>query len=305
MNINDVDPRLREATRKSTTLNLENRLIRSLGGAASKLIPGKRVDGVERRLVREADVHLRAYIPSAPAGGALLWMHGGGLLLGSAAYDDEYCSQIARETDAVVVSVDYRLAQRHPFPAALDDCAAAFAWLRANASDLGVDLARVVVGGQSAGSGLAACLVQRLYDEGVQLAGQWLFCPMLDDRTAADRSRDDEHYFIWNNRANLVGWRSYLGDRVGARDLPDYAAASRRSDLTGLPPTWLYVSSIELFHDEVIDYARRLDAAGVDVTVDVVPGAPHGFDSWMSENPVAQELHVRAREWLDPRLSAR
>lgn len=303
MDINDVDPRLREATRKSTTFNLEHRVILALGGSLSKLIPGKRVDGVERRLVREGDLRLRVYSPSEPTGGALLWLHGGGLILGSAAYDDDHCGETARETGAIVVSVDYRLAQKHPFPAALDDCAAGFAWLRKNASDLGVDLSRIVLGGQSAGGGLAACLVQRLHDEGIQLAGQWLFCPMLDDRTAADGSLDEHDHFIWNNRANRVGWRSYLGERVGAPELPDYASASRRGNLAGLPPIWMYASTIELFYDEVTDYARRLEVAGVDVTLDIVPGAPHAFEAWMPKNPLSRDLVARAHEWLVPRLA--
>jgi acetyl esterase/lipase len=157
---------------------------------------------------------------------------------------------------------------------------------------------RLAIGGQSAGGGLAACLVQRVLDEGDSVVAQWLFCPMLDDRVAADRAHDDTEHFIWNNRANLVGWSSYLGDSMGADELPPYAAAARREDLSGFPPTWIYTSDIELFHAEDLDYARRLEAAGVDTTVEIVSGAPHGFEAWAPDTALARDLVTRARAWL-------
>lgn len=305
MDIERVDPRMREATRKSTTFDLENRFILTLGGSLSRFIPGRRVSGVERRIVRDLAARIRVYVPAAPTGSALLWLHGGGLVMGSAAYDDVFCGETARDTGAIVVSVDYRLAPKFKFPVALDDCAAGYAWMLEHADELGIDTQRIAVGGQSAGAGLAASLVQRLHDEGAHLAAQWLFCPMLDDRTAADRSRDDADHFIWNNRANLVGWRSYLGDHVGSGSVSGYAAAARRDDLSGLPATWIYGSDIELFYDEIDDYARRLERAGVDVTYDLVPGVPHGFEAWAPENSLARELVARARSWLAQVLTAR
>ncbi len=303
MDIAKVDPGLRAATEKSPKVNIQNRFMRMLAASASSLIPGKRVDGVERRIVRHGGVKLRVYVPAGPSGAGLLWVHGGGLVLGAAAMDDTLCGETARQTGVTIVSVDYRLAPRHPFPAAIDDCHLGWTWLLGNVDQLGLDADRLAIGGQSAGGGLAASLVQRVTDEGDSVAAQWLFCPMLDDRTAADRSRDSVDHFIWNNRSNLVGWSSYLPGVVGADMLPAYAAAARREDLAGFPPTWIYTSDIELFYDEDLDYARRLQAAGVDVTLDVVSGAPHGFEAWAANSDMAKSLVARARVWLDARLS--
>jgi acetyl esterase/lipase len=146
--------------------------------------------------------------------------------------------------------------------------------------------------------------VQRLHDDGIAVAAQWLFCPMLDDRTAAERAHDATAHHIWNNRSNLVGWSSYLGEAPGAASVPPYAVAARREDLSGLPPTWIYTSDIELFHDEDVAYARRLEAAGVEVTLEVVRAAPHGFEAWATDTPLAQALFANARAWLGARLSA-
>jgi len=303
LDIAKVDPSLRAATEKSPKLNLENGLTRWLIATLSGMAPGKKVDGVERRLVRAGDLRLRVYVPENPSGAGLLWIHGGGLVLGAAAMDDRLCGETARETGATIVSVDYRLAPKHPFPTPLDDCATGFEWMLSHAAELGLDTTRIAVGGQSAGGGLAASLVQRLHDDGVALAAQWLFCPMLDDRTAADRSHDATGHFVWNNRSNLVGWRSYLGEQVAADDLPRYAAAARRDDLVGLPPTWIYSSDIELFYAEDRDYARRLEEAGVPVTFETVRGAPHGFEAWASDSAMARDLVARAQAWLGEALA--
>ncbi|MEU1970742.1 alpha/beta hydrolase [Microbacterium sp. NPDC019599] len=301
MEIAQVDPSLRAATEKAPVLKLENGFNRWMFATLSGLAPGTRIDGVERRIVRR-DARVRVYTPSEASGAGLLWIHGGGLVLGSAAVDDRMCAETALATGATVVSVDYRLAPRHPFPTPLEDCANGFSWMLRHAAELGIDTDRIAVGGQSAGGGLAASLVQRLHDEGVSIAAQWLFCPMIDDRTAANRTRDAEGHFVWNNRSNLVGWRSYLGDRVGAPALPRYAAAARREDLTGLPATWLYSSDIELFFDEDRDYAQRLAEAGVDVTFETISGAPHGFEAWAPDSDMAVRLVARARDWLGQRL---
>lgn len=302
MDISAVNPALRTATEKAPTVNIENGAMRWFAATASSLMPGKRVDGVERRTLRHDGVKLRVYVPARPSGAGLLWIHGGGLVLGAAAMDDVHCGETARDTGVTIVSVDYRLAPRHPFPAAIDDCFTGWQWLRANASVLGLDAGRLAIGGQSAGGGLAARLVQRAIDAGDPVAAQWLFCPMLDDRTAADRSRDAADHFIWSNRSNRVGWSSYLGASVGAASLPPYAAPARREELEGMPPTWIYTSDIELFHDEDVDYANRLRAAGTDVTLEVVNGAPHGFEAWAPGNPLALRLFATARGWLRERL---
>ena len=303
MDIDRVDPDLRATTRRMPRFRLENALFRRAAAGATRLTPGARVSGVERRTARAGGVRLRVYVPERASGAALLWIHGGGLVMGSPRMDDRLCGETAARTGAIVVSVDYRVAPKHPFPAALEDVAAGFAWLVAHAAGYAVDPLRIAVGGQSAGGGLAAALVQRLHDEGTPVAAQWLWCPMLDDRTAADRSRDADDHFVWNNRSNLVGWRAYLGDAFAVAEVPRYAVPARRGDLSGLPPAWVYTSAIELFHDEDVAYAERMRHDGVEVTLDVVEGAPHGFESWAPDSDLARSLVDRATVWLDARLT--
>ena len=303
MDISIVDPELRAATLKAPKLNLENPVMLKLVGVGSAIMPGKRVDGVERRIVRERGLKLRVYVPDNPSGAGLLWIHGGGLVLGAAAMDDVLCGETARQTGVTIVSVDYRLAPRHPYPAAIDDAHAAWLWMQRRLNELGLDADRIAIGGQSAGGGLAASLVQRVHDEGGAIAAQWLFCPMLDDRTAVDRARDGVDHFVWSNRSNLVGWSSYLGSAIGSVTLPPYAAAARRDDVSGLPPTWMYTSDIELFHDEDLAYAQRLESAGVDTTLEVVSGAPHGFEAWAADSVLARDIVAKARTWLGAQLA--
>jgi acetyl esterase/lipase len=247
-----------------------------------------------------AGVPVRVYRPRAGAsGGALLWLHGGGLIVGRPAMDDGRCVAWARDLGLVVVSVDYRLAPEHPFPAALDDAHAAWAWLQGAADGLGVDPARVSVGGASAGGGLAACLAQRLRDAGgPRPAAQLLVYPMLDDRTAARRELDGAGHRVWTNRSNRAGWSAFLGREPGAPDVPDHAVAARAADLGDLPPAWIGVGALDLFLDEDRAYAARLAAAGVASELVEVPGAPHGFDALAPDVPVARTFMARQTEFL-------
>ena len=236
---------------------------------------------------------------------ALLWIHGGGLVIGNAAQDHARCARLALELDVVVASVEYRLAPRHPYPAALDDCLAAWTWVLEHAAELGVEARWTAVGGQSAGGGLAAALAQRIHDgAGTQPAAQWLFCPMLDDRTAADRSLDAVRHFVWDNVSNRAGWTAYLGTAAGAEKVPAYAVPARRDDLAGLPPAWIGTGDVELFYEEDRSYAERLTAAGVPCVLDVVPGAPHAFETVAARTPVAREYCARAEAWLRERLAS-
>ncbi len=237
----------------------------------------------------DGPVPLRLYQPQdgatggsdAGAGGAaLLWFHGGGWMFGDPRMDDARCSALVRETGMTVVSPRYRLAPEHRFPAALQDAHAAWTWLQGVAEDFGVDPSRVAVGGASAGAGLAACLAQRVRDEGGRAArAQVLLYPMLDDATAARRDLDGAGHLVWSNRANRAGWRAYLGTEPGADDVPAYAVARRCRDLSGLPPTWIGVGTLDLFLHECRAYADRLEQAGSRVERVEVAGAPHGFDA--------------------------
>ena len=269
-------------------------------------------EGVEVREHVEPGVRVRLYLPSAnPSGAAMLWLHGGGMILGTPRSDDRRCGAWVRELGLVVVSVDYRLAPEHPYPAAIDDAHAAWRWLQGAAPDLGVDPARVAVGGASAGGGLAACLAQRLRDEARaqpagqaaaqpagQAAAQLLVYPMLDDRTAVRRDLDDAGHLVWHNRSNRAGWSAYVGGSLGEPGLPAYAAAARCTDLRGLPPAWIGVGDLDLFRDEDRSYAGRLEEAGVDVTYCEVAGAPHGFDAVAAGAPLAQAFATRQHAFL-------
>lgn len=299
MKLGDIDPRLRAGARFASIRHVDNPAARAVTRLALRCWPSPRVPGVRIRGVRAGAIRLRVYEPigdgSRPA---LLWIHGGGLVVGSARQDDGLCARTAARLDAVVVSVDYRLAPEHPYPAAIDDVFAGWHWLLEHAAELGVDATRLAIGGESAGGGLAACLVQRVHDGGgTQPTAQWLFAPMLDDRTAADVRRDAANHFVWNNTANRFCWSAYLGRPSEGTTPPPYAVAARRTDLSGLPATWIYATEIELFHDEVVDYAHRLRAAGVPVDLLTVPAAPHAFELFENSDP-ARALMRDARAWL-------
>jgi acetyl esterase/lipase len=244
------------------------RLLRALTALA-----GLRRSGDVEVLTLTSGVGVRLYRPPElnDAAPALLWIHGGGYVLGRAEQDDALCHRFVRKLGITVASVGYRLAPEHPFPVPLDDCYAALTWLAGLAA---VDPARVAIGGASAGGGLAAALALRARDRGeVTPVLQLLVCPMLDDRTAHRANLDDPGHRLWNQASNRFGWESYLG---GAD--PNDAVPARHDDLTGLPRAWMGIGTLDLFHDENLTYAERLNRAGVPCEVEVIPGAFHGFD---------------------------
>ncbi|WP_346839433.1 alpha/beta hydrolase [Microbulbifer sp. SAOS-129_SWC] len=259
-----------------------------------KLLPAqKSIAGIA--LERQALSHgsLRIYRPLEGSSGAgLLWIHGGGMITGRAAQDDRLCSAWARQLGLSVFSIDYRLAPRHPFPAALDDCYEAWQWLLNTADRHGLEPTRIAIAGQSAGGGLAASLVQKIRDEGIaQPAALALFSPMLDDRTALRTELDALDHRIWNNKSNRAGWSAYLGIPAGAAEVPRYAVAARRKNLAGLPPTWIGVGGIDLFRAEAQEYARRLTAAGVHCRLHLAPMAPHAFETIAPDSGIARALY--------------
>ncbi len=222
--------------------------------------------------------------------GAVLHIHGGGYVLGSVALSHAQNLALTKDLDALVVSVDYRLAPEHPAPAALEDCYAVLCWLVDKAVEFGLDPARIAVRGESAGGGLAAALAQVARDRGgPALVHQNLIYPMLDDRTCIAAQPAHLGAFVWTPRANAFGWRAWLGMAPGAGIVPDYAAAARMDDLSGLPPAFIAVGALDLFLLEDMDYARRLAEAGVPTEFHVYPGAYHGFDV-VAEAPVSLRL---------------
>ena len=211
---------------------------------------------------------------------AILHMHGGGFVGGSAAEGIPALQQVARDHDCVIVTVGYRLAPETRFPGSLDDNYAALKWLHGSADSLGVDPSRIAVMGESAGGGHAAMLAIAARDRGeVPIAFQLLIYPMLDDRTGSTRHVPPYlGAYIWVPASNRFGWNSLLGVRAGSRIVPAGAVPGRVEILAGLPPAFIGVGSVDLFVDEDMDYAKRLISSGVSTEICVVPGGYHGFD---------------------------
>lgn len=244
-------------------------------------IPGK----------KNTTIRLRIYKPKfieAPTP-VLLWIHGGGYVMGRPEQDDRCCVHYVRELGIVVVSVDYRCAPQHPFPAGLEDCYSALKWIGSRARQLGVDSRRIAVGGASAGGGLAASLVHFAVDRNeIEPIFQLLVYPMLDDRTVL-RS-DLDHGILWNQDSNRFGWESYLGQKCGGDDMPEYSAPARRNNLSGLPHTWIGVGTADLFYDEDMAYAQKLQDHGVRCEIYTVNGGFHGFDTFDNSIPIVQDF---------------
>jgi len=236
-------------------------------------------------LTLASGVGVRLYRPvgAQGPGPALLWIHGGGYVIGRAVQDEALCRRFASVLGATVASVDYRLAPEYPYPTPVEDCYSALTWL---AGLPAVDPKRVAIGGASAGGGLAAALAFVARDRGeVPVAAQLLVYPMLDDRSADRTDVDDSGHRLWSQSSNRFGWDAYLGDADR-----NVAVPARRKDLHELPPAWMGVGTLDLFHDEDLAYAGRLNAAGVPCEVEVVPGAFHGFDALAAKAQVSQSF---------------
>ncbi len=237
------------------------------------------------------DVPVRVYRPRHAGSGVLpllFFIHGGGMIMGSVDGEDARVADLADTLGCVAVSVEYRLAPEHPYPAAIDDCYAALSWAATRATELRIDPARIVVQGESAGAGLAAGLALLARDRDTPpIAHQILIYPMLDDRHATPSSHEIVDLGIWDRAANIEGWAAYLGDAAGGPDVPIYAAPARATDLHGLPPTYIDVGQLDAFRDEDIDYATRLLQAGVPTELHVYPGALHGTQKFAPDAAVS------------------
>ncbi|WP_205649389.1 alpha/beta hydrolase [Agromyces sp. LHK192] len=271
-------------------------------------VPGMRIENVS---IPGGDgappVRVRVYDPvdRAADSPALLWLHGGGFLIGDPEQDEASSIGFARDLGALVVSVDYRLAPEHPSPAATADAYAALTWLFDQAAERGVDPARIAIGGASAGGGLAASLALYAHDRGVvRPAFQLLVYPMLDDRTVLRDDLDTRWVRGWTPKSNRFGWTSYLGGEPGASDVSAYAAPARRVDLTGLPPAWIGVGSLDLFRDEDRVYAERLREAGVPCEYVEIEGAFHGFDAILRKAGVSKSFWRMQADALRRALAA-
>lgn len=237
-------------------------------------------DGIDVPVI----VYRRPFASPQPA---LLWIHGGGYILGTA--EDDRARVIAQALDCAVVSVDYRLAPEHPFPAGPEDCHAVLIWMVANAASLNIDSERIAIGGASAGGGMAAGVTLMNRDRhGPPLCMQLLLYPMIDNLHDTPSGRYVNHP-VWNQQTSFNAWEMYLAGTPGL-DASPYAAASRAEDLSNLPPAYICVGSEDLFRDEDIDYARRLIDAEVPCELTVFPGLYHGGDVFVPHARISQRL---------------
>jgi acetyl esterase/lipase len=267
------------------------------GGVAFKLpaTPGRS----DHLVPGDPPVAVRVHRPPDVEGPlpCLYSMHGGGYVLGTYDIDSLMFEDMCPRLGIVGVTVDYRLAPEAPYPGPLEDCYRGLRWTFEHADELGIDPARIGVTGVSAGGGLAAALALLARDRGeLSVAFQLLDSPMIDDRQATHSSRRDD-LLVWSRRSNEFGWRSYLGPLYGADDVPYTAAPARAGDLSGLPPAFVSVGSIDGFLDEDVDYALRLNHAGVPCELHVYPGAPHGYQIAFTA-PVTTQSRRDVEHWL-------
>lgn len=217
----------------------------------------------------------------------ILWIHGGGYVTGMAGMI--YMSRaidLVKKFGAVVVTPEYRLAGKAPYPAALEDCYAALHYLKDNADMLGCNRNRLMVGGESAGGGLTAALCIYARDRGeVNIAFQMPLYPMIDDRDT--ESSRDNHGISWNTKRNHAAWKLYLRDIT--EEVPSYAAPARETDYRNLPPAYTFVGDQEAFYCETLTYIQRLQEAGVTAHVDVYPTGFHAFDMLLPFRKISRQ----------------
>ncbi len=236
----------------------------------------------------------KAMSPGAPA---FFWIHGGGMIVGSADQDTGWCRELAESLGALVVSLDYRLAPESPYPAALEDCVAAYQWMLDQADSLGISKDRIGVGGASAGGGLCAGLTLYLRDNNIPLpAQQTLVYPMIDDTNIEQESDTVTETLLWTRVANKAGWGAYLKDIQEGESVPIYAAPYRAEDLSGLPQTIVVTGELDLFRQENITFAQRLLSVKVPCSLHLFRGVFHGTFAFLPDSSItllANEVILR------------
>ena len=254
-------------------------------------IPGHLGDEIEVSVLRRAG--------RTGTGPGIYHTHGGGMIVGDQFTGLDLLLGWVKDFDAVAVTVDYRLAPEFPDPYPVRDCYAGLLWTAEHAEELGIDPARLVIAGGSAGGGLAAGTALLVRDEGgPALAGQVLICPMLDDRDQTVSTRQIDGVGVWDRGSNVTGWSALLGDRRGTDDVSVYAAPARATDLSGLPPAFIDCGSAEVFRDEDVAYATALWAAGVQAELHVWPGGFHGFDMMAPHTVLAKASRAARDAWV-------
>ncbi|MGW3071582.1 alpha/beta hydrolase [Kitasatospora sp. NPDC001132] len=270
-----------------------------------QLRDGDRFEVTELRVPRADGGGEITLVSARPAGireelPLLYYLHGGGMVTGNAwSVLPRLLRGWALPLRLAVVSVEYRLAPHTRFPGAVEDCYAGLVWAAEHAGALGVDARRVVIGGKSAGGGLAAALALLVRDRGGPAPlGQLLLSPMLDDRGDTFSSHQLAGHDTWDRTSNATAWQAVLGHRYGAADLSPYAAPARATDLSRLPAAYVEVGSAETFRDEAVTYADAIWRAGGEAELHVWPGACHGFDSLAPHAAISRDAHDARTRWL-------
>ena len=245
----------------------------------------------------DCEIPVVIYQPPTPAPrGGLLWMHGGGYIVGTARADYHGVG-FAEHAGCTVVSVDYRLAPESTYKESIADCFAALNWMVGNAGELGIDRERIAIGGGSAGGGLTAGLAHYNRDHGgPALKLQLMLYPMIDDTHDTPSGHEITHPTVWHRKVSLAAWKMYLGAEYGRDQVSPYAAAARAADFSNLPPAFVTVGALDLFRDENIDYAQRLMAAGVPTDLQVYPGMIHGAEMSVPEAAVSRRMRTEYRD---------
>lgn len=271
-----------------------SRFIRLSTMLGSHTLTDSEVDVVDRICPSDgtSTVRVRLYVPRdlvKPAA-AVIYFHGGAFVLGDLEIEHPRCLEMTKETKAVVVAADYRLAPEYPFPAAITDCYAVYLWAIAEADELGIDVSRIAVAGSSAGGALAAAVALMSRDRGDRVpAFQSLLYPVIDDRMITPSMIHFVDIQGWNRRNSEHMWTHYLGERIG-KDVSPYAAPARSRDLRGLPPAYVMTADYDALRDEGINYAQSLLQAGVRVELHHYPETFHAFDT-----TAVSEVSRRAR----------
>lgn len=241
---------------------------------------------------------LRPHEPRTPAP-CLYNIHGGGMMFGHRTMDTTRLLDLVTGLGAVAVNVEYRLAPEHPHPAPVEDCYAGLVWTVEHCAELGIDRDRLVVMGGSAGGGLSAGVALLARDRGYpDIAGQLLLCPMIDDSAATVAAYQYTDRGPWQRAASVAGWSSLLGDAAGTAAVSPYAAPSRATDVSGLPPAFIEVGSAEGFRDEGVEYARRIWATGGKAELHVWSGGCHGFDLYAPQTELTRIALATRTSWL-------
>ena len=262
--------------------------------------PGEPVAQVDDRTIPGpgGKIPIRVYSPSTHPVPVLVWLHGGGWMVGSPDSHDALCRRLSNRAGCVVVSVHYRLAPEHPFPAALDDALAAVGWVADHADEIGGDATRLTVGGDSSGASITTAVARRRRDVRLQV----LVYPATDaTMDAASHERYATGYYLERDDMRS-SWDSYL---AGADPADPDASPLRADDLAGVAPAFVLVAGFDPLHDEGVAYAGRLQAAGVPVELVEFEGQIHGFVRWLAALDAAGEAADRIatalrRAWGGP-----